>query len=94
MNADCKGALRHLNISWKVFTHKGKPMSKKEVKAVLEYAIANGYYHTGLLSELEVDNIIKKINMTGNGNIFPVGCLIVIAILVIIGIISLINLIV
>lgn len=32
--------------------------------------------------------------MTGNGNIFPVGCLIAIVILVIIGIISLINLIV
>lgn len=60
MNADCKGALAQLNKSYKAFTHKGKRMTKSEVKAVLEYAIKKGYEHTGLLSDAEVDSIINK----------------------------------
>lgn len=36
-------------------------MSKAEVKAVLEYAIAKGYEHTGMLSEDEVDGILGKL---------------------------------
>jgi hypothetical protein len=62
MNADCKGALEAINISWKVFMHKGKRMSKEQVKAVLEYAIEKGYNHTGLLSDWEVDEVIKTLN--------------------------------
>jgi hypothetical protein len=62
MNADCKGALAQLNKSWKAFTHKGKSMSKQQVKAVLEYAVKKGYDHTGLLSDEEIDTIINNLN--------------------------------
>jgi hypothetical protein len=61
MNADCKGALAQLNKSWKAFTNKGKPMTKEEVKTVLEYAIDKGYDHTGLLSNDEVDLVLSTI---------------------------------
>lgn len=64
MNADCKGALAQINQSWRAFVHKGKPMSKKEVKAVLQYAIHKGYEHTGMLSDEEVDNILQSIKTT------------------------------
>lgn len=66
MNADFKGAMAHINISWKAFEHKGKKMSKAEVRAVLEYAIQKGYEHTGMLSDEEVDNILKQINPATN----------------------------
>lgn len=61
MNADCKGALAQLNKSYKAFIHKGKPMTKEQVKAVLEYAIKKGYNHTGLLSDDEVDSILLTV---------------------------------
>lgn len=64
MNADCKGALAQINKSYKAFVHKGKPMSKAEVKAVLQYAINKGYEHTGMLSDDEVDNILQSIKPT------------------------------
>jgi len=60
MNADCKGALAQINKSWKSFYHNGKPMTKAEVKAVLQYAIQKGYEHTGMLSDEEVDTIIES----------------------------------
>lgn len=60
MNADCKGALAQLNKSWKAFEHKGKKMSKAEVKVVLEYAVGKGYEHTGMLSDEEVDSILNQ----------------------------------
>lgn len=66
MNADCKGAMAQINKSWKTFEHKGKKMSKAEVKAVLQYAISKGYEHTGMLSDEEVDNILKQVNTTTN----------------------------
>ncbi|MES2285812.1 MAG: hypothetical protein V4547_09010 [Bacteroidota bacterium] len=58
MNADCKGALAQINRSWKAFTHNDKPMTKVQVKAVLEYAVKKGYDHTGLLTAEEIDNVI------------------------------------
>jgi hypothetical protein len=66
MNADCKGALAQINKSWKAFVHKDKPMSKAQVKAVLQYAIGKGYEHTGILSDDEVDNILQSFNPTPN----------------------------
>jgi hypothetical protein len=59
MNADCKGALEQINKSWKAFVHNGKPMSKAQVKAILEYAIKKGYEHTGLLTNEEIENVLK-----------------------------------
>lgn len=64
MNADCKGALAQINKAYKAFEHNGKKMNKAEVKAVLEYAIEKGYDHTGMLSDEEVDNILKTVNKT------------------------------
>jgi hypothetical protein len=61
MNADCKGALAQINKSWKAFVHKDKPMSKSEVKAVLQYAIQKGYEHTGMLSDEEIDNVLGSL---------------------------------
>lgn len=60
MNADIKGALEQLNRSYKAFEHKGRRMTKQEVKKVLEYGLEKGYKHTGQLSDEEVDTIIKK----------------------------------
>lgn len=64
MNADCKGALARLNKSWRAFEHRGNRMTKAEVKAVLQYAVEKGYEHTGMLSDEEVDNILKTFNPT------------------------------
>ena len=62
MNADCKGALAQINKSYKAFTHNKQPMTKAQVKAVLEYAIKQGYDHTGLLSTKEIDTIIEDLD--------------------------------
>lgn len=61
MNANCIGALKQLDWSWRAFLHNGKRMTKPQVKAVLEYAVKCGYEHTGLLSDEEVDKIINEI---------------------------------
>ena len=61
MNADCKGALAQINKSWRAFTHNGRPMTKAEVKAVLEYAVKKGYDHTGLLAAEEIDSVIASL---------------------------------
>ena len=65
MNADIKGLLAQLNKSYRYFEHKGKKMTKKEVKEVLLYGIKMGYEHTGQITDEETDIIInnfKKIN--------------------------------
>lgn len=61
MNADCKGALHQINKSYRAFVHNGKPMTKQQVKDVLEYAISKGYEHTGQLSDQEINNILNQI---------------------------------
>lgn len=60
MNADIQGALNQINHSWRAFEHKGKPMTKSQVKRVLEYGLAKGYTTTDQLTEKEVDEIIEK----------------------------------
>jgi hypothetical protein len=62
MNADVEGALAQINRSYKDFEHKGKPMTKVQVKAVLEYAKQVGYKSTNQLKDFEVDDIIDKVN--------------------------------
>ncbi len=64
MNADIKGALQQLNKSWQAFVHNGKPMTKLQVKAVLEYAIKKGYEHTGQLSDSEIDSVLTGQELT------------------------------
>lgn len=58
MNADIKGALNQINTSWKAFTHRGKKMSKQDVKKVLEYALDKGYKTTKELTDKEVDKVL------------------------------------
>lgn len=58
MNADIKGSLEQLDRSYKSFTHKGKRMTKNQVKNILEYGLSKGYTNTGQLSDDEVDGIL------------------------------------
>jgi hypothetical protein len=62
MNADIEGALENLGKSWRVFEHKGKPMSKKEVETVLKYGLDKGYKTTNELSDDEIDSVLKKLH--------------------------------
>lgn len=59
MHADVKGALAQINKSWRSFEHRGKRMTKQQVKIVLEYAISKGYQTTASLSDDEVDEILN-----------------------------------
>lgn len=61
MHADLKGALAQINKSWKSFEHKGQPMYKHQVIAVLKYGIAKGYKTTKELTDEEVDSVISKL---------------------------------
>ena len=58
MNADIKGALEQINKSYPAFTHRGRFMSKSDVKRVLEYGISKGYKTTEELSDSEVDKVL------------------------------------
>lgn len=60
MNADIKGALEQIDRSYRVFEHNGMPMTKEQVKSVLEYGLSKGYEHTGQLNDEEVDAILNK----------------------------------
>lgn len=60
MNADIKGALKQLNKSYKCFEHKGKRMTKEQVRKVLVYGLQKGYETTDELSDQEVDKIINN----------------------------------
>lgn len=61
MHADIQGALNQIDKSWRAFVHKGSPMTKQQVKHVLEYGLTKGYEHTGQMTDAEVDNVIKNI---------------------------------
>ena len=60
MHADIKGALEQLNTSYRAFEHKGKRMTKQQVKNVLEYAVEKGYKSTEQLSDDEVDSVLSS----------------------------------
>lgn len=61
MHADLRGALSQLNKSWRAFEHNDKPMTKIQVKAVLEYGISQGYESTNELSDEEIDNVLREL---------------------------------
>lgn len=58
MHAEIKGALEQINTSWRAFEHRGKPMTKSQVKKVLQYAITKGYKSTAELLDEEVDSLL------------------------------------
>lgn len=60
MNADIKGALNNLNKCWSAFEHKGKFMTKQQVKNVLEYALTKGYKSTSEIKDHEVEMFLTK----------------------------------
>ncbi|MCO6149073.1 hypothetical protein [Flavobacterium sp. NRK1] len=62
MHADINGALAAIDKSWRTFIHRGKPMTKAQVLAVLSYAKKVGYDSTAELKDEEVDDIIDKVN--------------------------------
>jgi ribulose bisphosphate carboxylase small subunit len=66
MHADLAGALKQLNKSYKAFEHRGKEMTKVQVRKVLEYGLGKGYKTTAELTDEEVDKIINE-NPTSNG---------------------------
>ncbi len=59
MNAEINRALDQLNKIWFMFEHKGKPMTKEQVRKVLTYGIERGYKSTGQLTDEEVDAVIN-----------------------------------
>lgn len=59
MNANVIGCLNNINKAWKAFEHRGKPMTKNQVKNILLYAKSRGMKTTNELTDIEVDNIIK-----------------------------------
>ena len=61
MKADIQGALNQINKSYKAFVHNDKPMTKLQVKTVLEYGLKKGYKHTGEFTQEEIDEIIKSL---------------------------------
>jgi len=60
MDADILGALQQINKSWKAFEHKGMPMTKEEVRKVLQYGIKKGYKTTSQLTDDEVDKVLSN----------------------------------
>ncbi len=59
MHADLAGALEQLDNSWKAFEHKGRLLTKQQVRAVLVYGLSKGYKSTKELTDQEVDSIIN-----------------------------------
>lgn len=66
MNADVKGALAQINHSYKAFKHRGKNMTKKQVKAVLEFAVSQEYKTTDEISFIEIDTILENLQNQSN----------------------------
>lgn len=60
MHADLKGALRAIKTSWKAFEHNGNPMTKDQVKIIIEYGINRGYKTTKDFKENEIDKILNN----------------------------------
>ncbi len=60
MNADLVGALEQIDKSWKAFEHKGKPMTKEQVRKSLVFGIKKGYKHSGQLTDEDVDKAINS----------------------------------
>lgn len=61
MHADIKGCLANLNKSYRVFEHKGKSMTKHQVKTILEYGLSKGYTSTADFKDEEIDQLLKKL---------------------------------
>lgn len=63
MYADVEGALANIKNSWRFFIHRDLPMTQRQVRAVLEYAIQKGYKYIHELTDQEVDKIILDVEL-------------------------------
>lgn len=59
MDTDIQGALNQLDRSYKCFEHNGLPMTKANVKKVLEYGLSKGYE---VLSQITSDELNTLLN--------------------------------
>jgi len=62
MDADIKGCLNQIDRSWKAFEHNGKPMTKTQVKTILEYGLSKGYKSVSQITDEEVERLINQLN--------------------------------
>ncbi len=62
MDADIQGCLNAINKSYKIFEHNGQPMTKEQVKAVLEFGLKRGYKGTDEINHKDIDRIIFMVN--------------------------------
>lgn len=60
MHADINGALLHINKSYKLFEHNGKPLTKKQVKKILEFGVKKGYKNTNEFTDVEIEILLKE----------------------------------
>jgi ribulose bisphosphate carboxylase small subunit len=60
MYADLAGALEKINKSYKVFEHRGKSLSKDQVRKILKYGLSKGYKTTNDFTDEEVDEILNN----------------------------------
>lgn len=66
MDADIKGSLAIINRSYRFFTHRGKQMTKEQVKRILEYGLNMGYKSTSELSDSEIDELLTPVSENKN----------------------------
>ena len=60
MDADIKGALEAIETSFRSFEHKGKRMTKKQVRVVLEYGVWKGYKLVSQIPDVSIDKLIEE----------------------------------
>jgi hypothetical protein len=60
MDADIAGALAQIESSWKAFEYNGEPMTKNQVKHVLEYGIELGYTVVSQLTDVDIKIALKR----------------------------------
>lgn len=60
MNTDIQGALNQINSSFMHIRHRGKHLSKEQVRTVLEYGLAKGYKVLSEFDDNEVDEVLKN----------------------------------
>ena len=61
MHADILGALKAINTSYRVFEHDKKPMTKAQVRAVLEYGLKKGYKTTKEFTKEEINQVLSEL---------------------------------
>ena len=61
MDANIQGALKQINKCWRLFEHNGSSMTKRQVKAMLDFGVKKGYISTSEIKDSDIDTIINTI---------------------------------